>query len=389
MRAPTDTVPARVREPIKPAGGREPVRWTHRRLRSHLPALAVIVVGGGWSPRSTWASTGSSATTCRSAGTRRDTWTRRTSSPRTASGGVPHQLPRRSRRCPAAEPSHSLTLSCRLFACRRSPRPPSCRRPRRPRSRWRRGARDLHAPPGVWSAAAVTLLVGTSAVVIRLMAPETYTDNLVAAAIFVAALVPLVSARAAAPGSWPRACCWRAGIAHSRSSRAASVLLAALALAPRSGARGGAGTSASLHAAGRLAATAGRRRGGRRRDLRRPPRRSGHAQAHARRADEEASRGRAALPVLAHAPAGRAGRRRRRAWRRPGRRPVDGAQSLRGPVPADRRRRVDAPHPAQRVAAYLAGKAIAAHRLLGFCLPLQQYVGPMVLRAVFSASAYC
>jgi hypothetical protein len=46
---------------------------------------------------------------------------------------------------------------------------------------------------GAWTLAAVSLIVGTSAVAIRLMAPETYTDNLIAAAILVAALVPLLS----------------------------------------------------------------------------------------------------------------------------------------------------------------------------------------------------
>jgi hypothetical protein len=46
---------------------------------------------------------------------------------------------------------------------------------------------------GAWTLAAVSLIVGTSAVAIRLMAPETYTDNMIAAAILVAALVPLLS----------------------------------------------------------------------------------------------------------------------------------------------------------------------------------------------------
>jgi hypothetical protein len=46
---------------------------------------------------------------------------------------------------------------------------------------------------GAWTLAAASLIIGTSAVAIRLTAPETYTDNLIAAAILVAALVPLLS----------------------------------------------------------------------------------------------------------------------------------------------------------------------------------------------------
>lgn len=47
---------------------------------------------------------------------------------------------------------------------------------------------------GVWELVATAVVVGTSTVVIRLMAPETYTDNLLAAAVFVAALVPTIAA---------------------------------------------------------------------------------------------------------------------------------------------------------------------------------------------------
>ena len=49
----------------------------------------------------------------------------------------------------------------------------------------RRGAVDL---------AVLVAVVGTSSVLVRLMAPETYTDNLLAGAVFMAALVPMVSA---------------------------------------------------------------------------------------------------------------------------------------------------------------------------------------------------
>jgi len=44
-----------------------------------------------------------------------------------------------------------------------------------------------------WEAAVVAVIVGTSLVVIRMFAPETYTDNLIAAGLFLAALVPLMS----------------------------------------------------------------------------------------------------------------------------------------------------------------------------------------------------
>lgn len=46
---------------------------------------------------------------------------------------------------------------------------------------------------GAWQSAAVVVAVGVSPVLIRLMAPETYTDNLFAAAMFTAALLPVTS----------------------------------------------------------------------------------------------------------------------------------------------------------------------------------------------------
>ncbi|MGH2555287.1 MAG: hypothetical protein ACRDHO_06180 [Actinomycetota bacterium] len=52
----------------------------------------------------------------------------------------------------------------------------------------------------VWELGAVALIVGTSAVMVRLMAPETYTDNLLSAAVLVAALVPILSAIRDGPG---------------------------------------------------------------------------------------------------------------------------------------------------------------------------------------------
>jgi hypothetical protein len=52
-----------------------------------------------------------------------------------------------------------------------------------------------------WELAAVTVIVGTSALMIRLLVPETYIDNLMSAAILVAALVPIVSAIRQGPGT--------------------------------------------------------------------------------------------------------------------------------------------------------------------------------------------
>lgn len=51
---------------------------------------------------------------------------------------------------------------------------------------------SLHRSP--WEMGIVALVVGLSPAIIRLMAPETYTDNLFALAVFTAALVPLLSA---------------------------------------------------------------------------------------------------------------------------------------------------------------------------------------------------
>jgi hypothetical protein len=53
---------------------------------------------------------------------------------------------------------------------------------------------------GVWELAVVGVVVGTSAVTIRLIAPESYTDNLLALATFVVALVPILSAVRGGPG---------------------------------------------------------------------------------------------------------------------------------------------------------------------------------------------
>ena len=69
-----------------------------------------------------------------------------------------------------------------------------------------------------WEAAAVAVMVGTSSVVIRLMAPETYTDNLFASAIFVAALVALISSAQGGEGVWAAVVLLGAGgIAHGPS----------------------------------------------------------------------------------------------------------------------------------------------------------------------------
>jgi hypothetical protein len=46
---------------------------------------------------------------------------------------------------------------------------------------------------GVWEGAAVAVMVGVSPVLVRLFAPESYADNLLAAALFLAAMIPLVS----------------------------------------------------------------------------------------------------------------------------------------------------------------------------------------------------
>ncbi len=52
-----------------------------------------------------------------------------------------------------------------------------------------------------WELAAVTLIVGMSALMIRLLVPESYIDNLMSAAVLVAALVPIVSAIRGGPGT--------------------------------------------------------------------------------------------------------------------------------------------------------------------------------------------
>ena len=90
---------------------------------------------------------------------------------------------------------------------------------------------------GPWSLAAVALLVGTSAVVIRLMAPETYADNLFAAAILTAALVPLLASAVGGGGFVAAVILIGAGaIAHSASFAvvALALVLGALVLLPGS-----------------------------------------------------------------------------------------------------------------------------------------------------------
>jgi MFS family permease len=51
-----------------------------------------------------------------------------------------------------------------------------------------------------WQAAVVAVIVGLSPTVVRLMSPETYTDNLFSAALILAAMVPLVSYLREGPG---------------------------------------------------------------------------------------------------------------------------------------------------------------------------------------------
>ncbi len=90
---------------------------------------------------------------------------------------------------------------------------------------------------GPWSLAAVALLVGTSAVVIRLMAPETYADNLFAAAILTAALVPVLASAVGGGGFVAAVILIGAGaIAHSPSFAvvALALVLGALMLLPGS-----------------------------------------------------------------------------------------------------------------------------------------------------------
>ncbi len=90
---------------------------------------------------------------------------------------------------------------------------------------------------GPWSLGAATILIGTSAVVVRLMAPETYSDNLFGGAILVAALVPLVSGATGQAGAVAAALLLAAGaVAHAPSFGivAIAIGLAAIALVPRS-----------------------------------------------------------------------------------------------------------------------------------------------------------
>lgn len=80
-----------------------------------------------------------------------------------------------------------------------------------------------------WELLAVTAIVGLSPMVVRLMAPETYTDNLLAAALFVAALVPMLTWLRDREGYVPAAVLLgTAGVAHSPFF---GVMLAVLGLA--------------------------------------------------------------------------------------------------------------------------------------------------------------
>jgi hypothetical protein len=90
---------------------------------------------------------------------------------------------------------------------------------------------------GPWSLAAAAVLMGTSAVAIRLMAPETYSDNLLAAAVLTAALVPLLRSASGGPGFGAAAILIGAGaIAHSPSFVvvALAVVLASVLFLPGS-----------------------------------------------------------------------------------------------------------------------------------------------------------
>src|SRR5919204_6051414 len=100
----------------------------------------------------------------------------------------------------------------------------------------------LRRPP--WEGATTAVIVGSSLVVVRLLAPETYTDNLMAAALFVAALVPLLSL-VGGEGGWLSAMALLGigGLIHTTSfvEMTAVLVLLALIYAPASWAatRGG------------------------------------------------------------------------------------------------------------------------------------------------------
>ena len=111
---------------------------------------------------------------------------------------------------------------------------------------------------GAWELAFVALVTGTSAVLIRLVAPETYTDNLLAAALVLAALVPLSFALRDGRGSLAVVGLMvAAGLAHGPTFAvmAGALGLLALAYAPASWRawRGEGGVSLLRTPTGRLA----------------------------------------------------------------------------------------------------------------------------------------
>ncbi len=94
---------------------------------------------------------------------------------------------------------------------------------------------SLHRSP--WEMGLVALVVGLSPAIIRLMAPETYTDNLFALAVFTAALVPLLAALREERGLAASILLLAAGgLAHPSflAIFLAILLLVALAYMPRS-----------------------------------------------------------------------------------------------------------------------------------------------------------
>ena len=111
---------------------------------------------------------------------------------------------------------------------------------------------------GAWELAFVALVTGTSAVLIRLVSPETYTDNLLAAALVLAALVPLSFALRDGSGSLAVVGLMvAAGLAHGPTFAvmAGALGLLAVASAPASWRawRGEGGVSALRTPTGRLA----------------------------------------------------------------------------------------------------------------------------------------
>jgi hypothetical protein len=108
-----------------------------------------------------------------------------------------------------------------------------------------------------WDFAVVAMLVGVSPVLIRLMAPETYTDNLFLMAIFTAALVPLMLTARDGEGFAPAVLLLAAGaLAHSAFFAAGMVVLVlvSLLLLPESLRARRAGAPRLATPSGRLAA---------------------------------------------------------------------------------------------------------------------------------------